>query len=72
MRSDVVDSENVRMVQCRNRPCFLLKSPLPLRVFRERFGQYLYRDIAPKPGVPCTEYFSHAASAERSEDFIGA
>ena len=31
-----------------------------------------YRDIAPKPGVPCTEYFSHAASAERSEDFIGA
>ena len=61
MRTNVVDSQDVRMVQRRDRPCFLYKTPQSIGVISQRRWQHFDRDIAPEPRVARAVHLAHAA-----------
>ncbi len=69
--SDVVDSQNVGVVQRGDGARFLLDTPQPVCVLRQRLRQHLDRHVAPEPRVSCAVHFPHASGAQRRDDLIG-
>jgi hypothetical protein len=70
MRTNVVDSQDVRMVQRRDRPCFLYKTPQSIGVISQRLWQHFDRDIPPEPGIPRAVHLAHAARACWCHDLL--
>ena len=65
-----MDSKNVRMAQCGDRPRFLLKTPQAIFVFCQRLWQCFDRDLTTEPRIPRAVHFPHAACADRRNDFV--
>src|SRR5208283_4359622 len=68
--SDVVDSENVGMVERRDRARFLLKTAQAVGVFGQSLGQNLDGDVAAESGVARAVHFAHPARSERRNNFV--
>jgi hypothetical protein len=70
--ADVMDGADMRVVERRNRPRFLLEALPRLGVGRARAGDDLDGDRAIEPRVPRFVDLAHAARAERGEDLVDA
>src|ERR1051325_7781644 len=57
---DIGNGEDVRMVECRSSPRFLLESVQPISVSGKLGWQKLDCDVSPKSGVACTPNLAHA------------
>ena len=68
-RPDVVELADVRVVQCGDRPRFLLEAAQPIGIGGKRLGEHLDRDVTPQTRVAGTIYLAHPAGAERRDDF---
>ena len=68
----VVNRDDVGMRERSDRLSFALESRAPVRVVRERGGQYLYGHIASESRVAGAKDFAHAASAQLGEDLVRA
>jgi hypothetical protein len=65
-----MDSQDVRMVQRRNRARFLFETPQSVGIMCQCLWQHFDRDITPEPRVAGAVHLAHAARAQWSEDFI--
>jgi hypothetical protein len=70
VRTNVMDSNEIRMVQRGNRACFLFETPQSIGVFSKRLWEHFDRDITPEPRVACAVHLAHAACAERRLDLV--
>ena len=70
MSSHLIDRENVRMIQRSSGFRFNFETLQTLGIGREKFRQYLDRDIAVQPRISGPIDLTHAASAKRTEDFV--
>ena len=70
VHTNVMDSQDVRMVQRRNRARFLFETPQPVGIMRQRFWQHFDRDITPEPRVACPVHLAHAARSYRRYDLV--
>ena len=68
----LVDRDDVRMVQGRGRPGFLLESAKPLGVRGHLLGQDFDSDLSPQLEVLGLVHFSHTARAQLGEDLVVA
>src|SRR5262245_3225602 len=66
----LVDGDDVRMVEGRSRPRFLLESRHAIRVSREVGGEYFQSQLAAQPRVFGQIDLTHPARAEFVEDAI--
>src|SRR5262249_35920194 len=66
IRADVVNLTDMRMIQRRNRPSFLLKASA-VRGFEP-----LERDYPAKPRVAGPPHLTHATSTNECQDFVRA
>ena len=64
--ADVVQSADVGMIQCRNRPRLTFKPIVEL------LRRYLNGDIAPELQIARTPHFAHPAFADGRDDFVSA
>ncbi len=71
-RARVVDREDVRMVERRDRARLAVEPMEAVGVVRRRVGQQLQGDLAPQTRVAGAVDLAHAALSERSEDLVGA
>ena len=72
MRTNVMNSQNVRMVERRNRARFLFETPPSVGVVRQHFGQHFDGDIAPEPRVTRAVYLARSICAQRRNNSVGA
>ena len=70
MLPDVVNGEDVRMVQRRGSPGFLLKPVKAVRVGRQARGQDLDRYVAAQAGIAGAIDLAHPAGAKWREHFV--
>jgi hypothetical protein len=70
MLAEVVNGEDVGMIQRCNRLRLLLKTPQLLGIAGESPRQDLDRDLAVEPRIPRPIHLAHAASAQRTNNFI--
>jgi hypothetical protein len=56
-----MDSQDVRMVQRRNRARFLFETPQPVGIMSQSFRQHFDCDISPEPRVARAVHLAHAA-----------
>ena len=70
LRADVVHRQDVGMVQRCGRVCFLLESAEAIGIGRERGGQHLDRDVAPKSRIARAIDLAHAARADLGGNLI--
>ena len=68
MHAGIVDGEDVRVIQRRQRPGLLLEAPQAVGVAGELPRQHLDRHVAVEPRVPRAEHLAHAARAEPGGD----
>jgi hypothetical protein len=68
--ADVVHRKDVRTVQRRGRVSFLLESAEAIGIGRERRGQHLDRDVAPKARIAGAIHLAHAARADLAGNLI--
>src|SRR5262249_37297681 len=71
-RSDVVNRQDVRMVECARGLCFLLEAPQAIGILRKRGGEDLDRYLALQPRIARPVDLTHPARAERRQDLVGA
>jgi hypothetical protein len=72
LAADVEQRTDVRMVEARDRAGLALEARAHVRLRREVLRQHLDGDVAPEPRVARPVDFSHAAGAERRNDFLGS
>ena len=65
-----MDDADVRVVQGGQRPGFALEPRHAIRIVHEVRRQNLQRDLAPELCVARAIHLTHAARAERREDFV--
>src|SRR5262249_30874794 len=68
----IVNRSNVRMIQRSEQFRLALKPARSLRISREFFGKYLYRDFALQLQITCAIPLAHAAFAEEGGYLVGA
>jgi hypothetical protein len=68
----IVERHDVWVVESGRGAGFHLETPQSLRFLSEIRRQYLDRNFAPEPRIPCAVDLPHAAPAERREDFVRA
>ena len=69
--TDIIDSDDTRMVQSGGRARFELEAVSSIRIGDDCRRQHLHRDIATQPGVLSAVHLSHPAVAYQGDDFIG-
>ena len=67
-----MDNGDVRMAQGREQPRLALEAGQAFRVLSDRFGQDLDRHFAAERAVERAVHLTHAAGAQRSDDFVRA
>jgi hypothetical protein len=60
------------VVQCRSRAGLSLEAPQTVRIRRDGLRKHLDRDLAFEPRVARPVHLSHAARAQRRQDFVRA
>ena len=69
---EIVDGEDVRVVERRDRVRLPLETRERVGVLRQRFGEHLDRNVALQLRIPRLVDLAHAPGTERREDFVGA
>src|SRR5262245_58063535 len=72
MRSDVEDSDDVRMVEDAGGAGFVLETPDALAIDRLEQRQDLDRDLPPEARIRRPVDFPHRTSADQVDDFVWA
>jgi len=67
---DVVHAENAGMIQRRDGAGFQLETPQPVGIARKRLRQNLDGHLAIEARIAGTIHLSHAACAQRRQNFI--
>src|SRR5262245_62767051 len=70
MYAQVVDNQNVRMIERRSRACLLFKAAQPILVICVIRRQDFDGDFTVEPCVARAINLTHAARAERRDDFV--
>src|SRR5439155_13275809 len=68
MLSDLVHRADVRVIETRDRPRLALKALSHLPILRQLFWQELESHLAVQLWIVSSEYFSHAAPAQKTHD----
>jgi hypothetical protein len=71
-RFEPINMRDVRMIERRKRLGLALEPGKALGIFGKQLGQNLEGDIAPEPGVVSTINFAHTASADSTDNGVGA
>ena len=72
MLADIEDGENIRVIERGDGARFEFEAGEAIIFAREGFGENFEGDVAAKTRIAGARDFSHAAGAERGDDFVGA
>ena len=70
--ADVVNRADVRIVECRNRPRFLLEALTGFSVRGKRAAQHFDRNRPIEPRVACPIHLAHSTFTNGRDDFVGS
>jgi hypothetical protein len=68
--AEIVNSQDVGMVECRDRLRFLLKAPQPFRIAGKSRRQHLDRHLAVEPRIARPVHLTHAARTSQRHDHV--